>query len=120
MLQLTYLAGAVQDPTFLVPLIDAMHYDQAAARFAGGGPLAIGAFWQPPLFPLLLGCLYRLTGPGVASATVVLAGLSTLTCLLLWWVGSRLFSRRVGLIAGLLLAANGPFLFFSTQLFPAG
>ena len=31
-----------------------------------------------------------------------------------------MFSRRVGLIAGLLLAANGPFLFFSTQLFPAG
>ncbi len=119
-LQAAHLALAARHPTFLTPVVDAGSYHQAAQRFAGGGPLAFGAFWQPPLFPFLLGCLYRLTGPSVIAASIVLAALGTFTCVIVWWLGTRLFSRRVGLVAGLILAGYGPFLFFSSQLLPTG
>ena len=60
MVQSVYLAEARNDPSLTVPIIDASIYHQAAVRFAGGEPLYDGAFWQPPLFPLFLGCIYQI------------------------------------------------------------
>ena len=117
-LQLIYLVESAKSATFDTPIIDAGEYHAAAVRFAQGKPLIDDAFWQPPLFPLLLGCLYRVVGPSVLIARVVLAILATLSCLLVWWIGLRLFSRRSGVVAGLMAAAYGPFLFFSTELLP--
>lgn len=118
--QLAYLAEGTDDPTFEVPIVDAGVYHDAAMRFAAGEPLFGDAFWQPPLFPILLGCLYRVAGPSILIAKLVLAGLATLTCLLVCWIGRRVFSRRVGVAAGLILALYGPFVFFSTRLLPTG
>ncbi len=118
--QLAYLAERTKDPTFEIPIIDAGVYHNAAARFAEGGALHDDAFWQPPLFPLFLGCVYRLVGTNILFAKLILAGIATLTSLLVWWIGRRVYSRRVGAVAGLIVAAYGPFVFFSTQLLPTG
>ena len=115
-----YLAEGGKDPTFGVPIVDAAKYHAAATEFAAGGPLHDTAFWQPPLFPLALGCLYRVAGESILAAKLVLALVGALSCVLVWRLGSRLFSPRVGLIAGLMLALYGPFVFFSTQLLAAG
>jgi tetratricopeptide (TPR) repeat protein len=120
LIQLAYLADSRGDPTFEVPIVDAGVYHESACRFAGGGSLADGAFWQPPLFPALLGVLYWVTGPNVLAARLVLAVLAVVSCLLLYRIGCRLFGRAVGLLAGLMLAAYGPFVFFSNQLLPTG
>ncbi|MGB2987318.1 MAG: tetratricopeptide repeat protein [Phycisphaerae bacterium] len=118
--QLIYLAEGWKDPTFTVPVVDAGVYHDQAVRFAGGGRLLDDAFWQPPLFPLLLGCLYRLVGVNILLAKVALAALSVASCVLMWWIGRRVFSRRAAIVAGLTLTVYGPFLFFSTQLLPTG
>ena len=36
------------------------------------------------------------------------------------WVGRVAFSRRVGLVAGMILAFYGPVIFFETELLAAG
>ncbi|UCC31004.1 MAG: tetratricopeptide repeat protein [Phycisphaerales bacterium] len=118
--QLAYLTEGTKDPTFEIPIIDAGVYHNAAIRFAEGGSLHDDAFWQPPLFPLFLGCVYRLVGTNILIAKLILAGIATLTSLLVWWIGRRVFSRRVGAVAGLIVAVYGPFVFFSTQLLPTG
>ena len=118
--QAVYLVESRSDPTFSRPIVDAQVYHDAASRWADGGRLFEGAFWQPPLFPAFLGCIYKLTGPSVPAARVVLAGLAVLSCLLVWRLGCRLHSNRVGVIAGVMLAVYGPFVFFSTRLTPAG
>lgn len=119
-LQIGYLAEGRKDPTFEIPIVDASGYHQAATGFSRGEPLSDGAFWQPPAFPLFLGCVYRLIGVSVPAARGVLAGIAVLTCVLIWWIGKRVFSRRVGVVAALMWAAYGPFLFFSTRLLPTG
>lgn len=108
------------DPTFYVPIVDAGDYHAAAVRFAGGDRLADDAFWQPPMFPFLLGCLYYVVGESILVAKLFLLLLGTGSGMLIWWIGSRLFSPRVGLIAGLMLSVYGPFLFFNSQLLPTG
>ncbi len=119
-IQATYLVDTWGDPAFTIPIVDAGVYHQSAVRFAAGQRLIDDAFWQPPLFPLLLGCLYRLTGPSVLFARVVLGLLACGSCLLVWWITRRIFSPMVAVAAGLILACYGPFLFFSTQILPVG
>ncbi len=108
------------DPTFHHPIVDAGTYHAAATRFAEGGPLSPGAFWQPPLFPLMLGGIYRVVGTSILTAKIVLAVIAALSCVTVWWLAGRLFTRGVALVAGLMLALYGPFILFSTQLLPTG
>ena len=61
------------DPTAAMPVIDDGVYHQAAVRFAQRQSLEDDAFWQPPLLPPLLGCLYRVTGANVLIARICLA-----------------------------------------------
>ncbi len=108
------------DPTFYAPIVDAGDYQAAALRFTAGGRLIDDAFWQPPMFPFLLGCLYYVFGESILLAKLLMACAGAGSGLLVWWIGCRVFSPRVGLVAGLMLSAYGPFLFFNTQLLPAG
>lgn len=118
--QAGYLAEARRAPTFGTPIVDAGVYHEAASRFARGEALSNGAFWQPPLFPVALGGLYALTGPSVPAAKLFLAALAVGSCLLLQAIGRRLFTPGVGLLAGVIAATYGPFVFFSTELMPVG
>lgn len=108
------------DPTFRIPIVDAGVYHDMAARFASDGSLSDDVLWQPPLFPLVLGCLYRLVGANVVAAKLFLVVINAASCALTCWLGTRAFSRRVGITAGLVLAAYGPFVFLGSQLLPAG
>lgn len=120
LVQAAYLWEGVKDPTFLVPIVDAGVYHDAAVSFASGGPLADGPFWQPPLWPALLGVLYRIVGPSVLAAKLMLAMMAIGSCLLAGHLASRLFSPGVGTASGMMLALYGPFVFLSTQLVPTG
>ena len=115
-----HLLEASGSPTFHHPLIDAGTYHKAAVRFAEGKSLDDGAFWQPPLFPWLLGCLYRAVGVNILAAKTGLALIATGSCLLILHLGASVFSRRVGVIAAIGLAMYGPFVFFSLELLPTG
>lgn len=120
-LQAVYLLQSSQaDPSFQVPVVDAASYHQMATDFARGAPLEDGACWQPPLWPLLLGVIYRICGISIVTAKILLACLGAGSCMLLCRLAGRLFSPRVGILAGLLLACYGPFVFFQTQLLPTG
>ena len=120
LVQVAYLIEGSHDPSFLHPIVDARVYHQQAVRFAMGEALEPRAFWQPPFFPLALGCLYRLVGPSIIAAKVALAALAVGSCLFVSLIGRRLYSPAVGTVAGLMLATYGPFVFFSTQLLATG
>jgi tetratricopeptide (TPR) repeat protein len=115
-----YLLEGAHDPTFHIPIVDVGVYHDSAVRFAQGRGLSGDAFWQPPLFPLALGCAYRIAGPKIWVAKAILAIVATGSCLLVWWLGRRLFSPKVGLLSGVMLALYGPFVFYGTQLLALG
>ncbi len=118
LLQMLYLAESSRDPTLAFPLLDAGVYHEEAQRLAAGQPPADGAFFQPPLFPVVLGVLYRVAGVSIFAARLFQATCATVSCVLLAAITWRLFGRTAGLLAGLMLAAYGPFLFFTSQLLP--
>jgi 4-amino-4-deoxy-L-arabinose transferase-like glycosyltransferase len=76
---------------------------------ASGGPTA----FRPPLFPLALAGVYELTGTGsqatrLEGGRMLEAGLGAVAVLLIALIAARLWSRRVGLLAGGIAAVYPP------------
>jgi tetratricopeptide (TPR) repeat protein len=109
---------ASENPCFDAPVVDAQTYFQQAQQLATVFTLGDGAFWQPPLYPFFLGLLYRLFGADFYAYRLVQFALGGLSAALLYLLGRRLFSERVGLVAGALFALYGPLIYFEGELLP--
>jgi len=94
--QAFYLKDTLANPVFFLPIVDAAEYHEAAVRFARGGSLYPGAFWQPPFFPLILGLIYSSFGESIPAARLILALLTALMCTLTAHIAGRAFSTRAG------------------------
>lgn len=110
--RLVYLADLRGTPFFDLLMGDAAGYDAWAQRIAGGDWLGHEVFYQAPLYPYLLGLVYALFGRHLDLLRMIQAVMGSAACLAIAAAGARLFGRRAGLGAGLILAVYGPAVFF--------
>lgn len=101
------------------PVSDALHYHSLAAAVGDGRgmvhPFPFGyphaTAFRPPLYPLLLGGVYAVTGPKLGAAqalnVVIGTGVVVLASLLAW----RLAGGRAGVVTGLVAALYPPLIF---------
>jgi tetratricopeptide (TPR) repeat protein len=114
--RLVYLAEIRDRPTFDVPLVDGANYFRLAQAIAAGDLLGgTQAFWQPPLYPYLLALLIALFGPSMTAIYAVQAALGALSCLLVLFIGRRLFGERAAALAAIVMALYGPLVHFDLQ-----
>jgi tetratricopeptide (TPR) repeat protein len=111
-LRLVYLSQLDDSPLLSVLMGDARVYDEWAMRIAGGEWLGKEIFYQTPLYPYLLGCVYAIAGHDPGVVRVIQAALGAASCVLIALAGSRFFNARDGAIAGLVLAIYPPAIFF--------
>lgn len=75
--------------------------------------------WMPPVYPYFIAFIFRLFGTySIASAFVLetfQSLFSSLTCLLLYGIGKRIFSYRVGLLSAFMFAVYPASIFFSVK-----
>jgi tetratricopeptide (TPR) repeat protein len=95
---------------------DSHGYDEWAQRIAAGDWLGHEVFYQAPLYPYLLGVTYAIAGRSLLVVRIVQVLIGSASCVLLALAGVRLFSRRVGLTAGVMLALYAPAIFFDGLL----
>lgn len=98
-------------PWFHVLLGDAASYDRWAREIAGGDWLGQDVFYQAPLYPYFLGMLYAVAGTDPFVVRLVQVLLGATAALLLALAAGRLFDRRTGIVAGLMLALYPPVVF---------
>jgi 4-amino-4-deoxy-L-arabinose transferase-like glycosyltransferase len=107
---------------------DEVFYDHAGQALAAGKGFTGFADQQtanwPPGYPAMLAVIYKVFGHHVTGAKALNAFAGAATCLLVYAVGRKVFNRRVGLIAALLLAFFPGQIYFSTlvmteSVFPA-
>ena len=103
-------------PYFDTLLGDANGYDEWAQRLAAGDWVGTDVFYQAPLYPYFLGVVYSVFGRDLLVARVIQALVGSGSCVLLGLAGARLFSKRVGLVAGLALALWPSAIFFDSLL----
>ena len=111
-LRFVYLLQIQSIPFFTTPVGDAAAYDAWASRIASGDWFGSEAFYQAPAYPYFLAVVYRLLGRDMFTLRLVQAFMGAGSCLLLGLAGSRFFSRRVGIIAAIVLAMYPPAIFF--------
>lgn len=109
--RLLYLYELRGSEFFTVLIGDARQYDAWAQRIAAGQWLTPDVFYQSPLYPYLLAVIYRVAGHALLGLRVIQAISSATACVLLANAGERLFDKRTGMAAGLILAAYAPAIF---------
>jgi tetratricopeptide (TPR) repeat protein len=107
-----YLFELEGTPLFSVLLGDGRQYYAWATDIAAGEWVGREAFYQAPLYPYLMALLIKLFGSALWSVRVTQMLLGATSCVLVAVAGRRFLSRRVGLVAGALLALYPPAFFF--------
>jgi len=119
-IRLIYLWQIRHAPFFTLLMGDSKGYDEWARRIAAGDWIGTDVFYQAPLYPYFMGAIYAVAGNGaghdaghsVLALRVCQAILGSVACALIADAAWRLFSKRAGIIAGLLLALYPPAIFF--------
>ena len=99
---------------------DAGGYWRLGEALAAGEPYAV---YHPPRyvlrmpgFPLLLSVPIALSGGQFLAARLFLAGIGTVACGLVYWLGRELLDERIGLIAGWFTAVSPAMAGFSVMI----
>jgi tetratricopeptide (TPR) repeat protein len=114
--RLIHIAQIRRAPFFAVLIGDAHAYDAWATRLASGDWLGRDVFYQAPLYPYFLGALYTVFGRSLMAVRLCQAILGALGCVCLAFAARNLFSKRVGVVAGLMLALYAPSIFLDALI----
>jgi tetratricopeptide (TPR) repeat protein len=115
-LRVIYLLQIESIPLFYDLAGDARTYDEWAQQIAAGEWLGAGVFYQAPLYPYFLGFLQALVGHNLWVIRLIQITIGSLSCALLFLAGRALFSRPIGLAAGLILAFYAPAVFYEALI----
>ena len=119
-LRVAWLTYVNVDPNERVD--DSVFYHRAAEALAGGGGYddpwtgRPTAQW-PPAYPAVLALAYLPPGQNLLAGKALNVALALAGVLLTYLVASRLFSRRAGLLAALVLAVFPSYVYLSTLIF---
>src|SRR5437867_3715129 len=111
-IRLVHLFQIRRAPFFALLMGDAQSYHAWAQQLAAGDWVGSGVFYQAPLYPYFLGLVYTLLGEAPMTVRLCQAVIGSLACVWLAFAAWRLFSRRAGIAAGLMLAFYAPAIFF--------
>jgi tetratricopeptide (TPR) repeat protein len=100
-------------------MLDAAIYDTWAQAIAAGAWMGREAFYFAPLYPYLLGVLFRLVGHSYAIVYVFQGLIGLGSIVLIHSIGARLYGRRAGLFAAAGAALYLPLPFFETKILGA-
>jgi len=104
---------SIQDaPFFELMMGDAEVYDAWAKELAGGDWIGKDVFWYAPLYPYFMGLVYSLIGDGSLGLRLVQATIGAGSCGLMAAATARLFHRRAGVLAGVLLSLYAPAIYY--------
>ncbi|HIE05879.1 MAG TPA: tetratricopeptide repeat protein [bacterium (Candidatus Stahlbacteria)] len=86
---------------------------------ASGNIIGDKIFWQPPLYPYFMGLVYTVFGHSYIILRIIQIMIGSLSCILVFEIGRKIFDQKIGLIAFLILSFYGPLIHFDTELLPS-
>jgi 4-amino-4-deoxy-L-arabinose transferase-like glycosyltransferase len=110
------LLSKANSPFFDGPVTDSDFYDKAAVAIANGDWLGKDIFYVNPLYPYFLGGIYKIFGHSYLAAKLVQITIGSMSCLLIYQIAWRLFSKQTALIAALLAAFYSVFIYYDELL----
>jgi len=118
-LRLIYVAQVGGTPLVVPDELDPGFYFEWAQRIVAGDWFGSEPFVQSPLYAYFLALIIAIFGDGTVPILVVQSLIGAGTVALTYTVGRRFFDHRRGLIAALLIALYGPFIFYEGMVMKA-
>jgi tetratricopeptide (TPR) repeat protein len=118
-LRLIYVAQVGGTPLVIPDELDPGFYFEWAQRIVAGDWFGSEPFVQSPLYAYFLAFLIAILGDGVIPILVLQSLIGAGTVALTYAAGRRFFDHRRGLIAALLIALYGPFIFYEGMVMKA-
>jgi 4-amino-4-deoxy-L-arabinose transferase-like glycosyltransferase len=81
------------DPLFLSPQMDSLYHHEWALAIAAGREFIHDAFFRAPLYPYLLGLLYKLIGANLMVVRIIQALIGSASCGLVYLLARRLSAK---------------------------
>jgi len=120
-LRLIYLYQYKNNPFFDSPVIDALTNYLFAVRGAQGDWLVKGeVVGRGPVYVYFLAFLFKIFGTGFTAARVAQMTLGTVNCILVYFLGKKIFSRMVGVISALICSMYGVLIYFDAEFLYVG
>ncbi|MCK4305892.1 MAG: tetratricopeptide repeat protein, partial [Candidatus Eisenbacteria sp.] len=115
-LRVIYVLQSRANPQFFIPLMDGGYHDEWAWQLATGSWEPSGPFFRAPLYPFFLGAIYAVCGHDYLLARLLQAVVGSGSCVLVFLIGSRLFSRASGVLAGVGAAVYWILIYYDNEL----
>lgn len=115
-LRCIYLLEMRSSPLFDTPTMDAEYHDQWAQSILKGEDYTGGVFFRAPLYPYLLALIYRVFGHNYFIPRLIQFIVGSLSCVLIYLLGRKVFNRRTGIIAGVIASFYGVLIYFDGEL----
>lgn len=114
--RLAHLSEVRSSPFFDSPVVGARRYDYLAVAIAEGDLVGSQLFWQAPLYQYFLALVYYVFGHSLLVPRILQVLIGSVSCVLIYLLGVRVFGFGVGVIAGVISAFYGLFVFFDGEL----
>lgn len=115
--RVAYMAEVSDHPLMTTTTGDPEVYDQRALEISRGQWLGDDVFFHSsPVYPYMLGIIYKLFGHGYTAVRVIQSLFGIGSCLLIFSIARRLFARREAVVAGVIAALYAPFVFFDLEI----
>ncbi len=115
-LRLIYLGEIRDSPFFENLILDPLAYDTRAQQISSGDWVGSKIFYQSPLYPYFLAIIYWVFGHNLSIVRVIQFIIGSLNCILIYLIGKKAFSSRVGLLAALMAAFYKVFIFYEGEI----
>lgn len=99
-------------PVSTLLLGDAQSYDTWAQEISSGNWLGDRVFYQAPLYPYFLALIYTFLGRDFFIVRIIQVAIGIASCLFLARAGRYFFSKKTGIISGILVALYPTAIFF--------
>lgn len=121
-LRLIYLHQYKNNPFFDGPVIDALtNYLFAVRANAAGDWLVKGVVvGRGPVYVYFLAFLFKLFGSTGIAARVAQMALGSINCILVYFLGKKIFSRSVGVMSALICSIYGVLIYFDAEFLYVG
>ena len=115
LLRLIYLVQYRSNPMFYYPMVDEQWHLNWALDIIGGDFWGKEAYFRGPLYPYLLSFFLLITGKSIFMARLLQAVIASFSAVMVYLLGRKLFSEKVGIISGFAYAAYGTIIFYEAM-----
>ncbi len=102
------------------PSSDVIYYDNWARDIVYHNWIGRDVFWGMPLYPYFLAILYSITFSNPYLIRIIHILIGAVNCSLTYLVASKIFDKKVGVVAGVLVATNFTLICYDCLMMPVG